>query len=170
MDRFGQSAKVVRALMVYGSNNPVDGAVLKVITRKADRIRKELGIAVPVPMDTNKVTEAILQTVLLQTGRVADGLRQATFDFGEVERDLDLAWESAKEKAKQHRTIFAQNTLKPDIVMPEWQKAVSALGGEEEVRRFVRTACERLGAPLKRLAMGCSACLPRAYLPRSGSR
>lgn len=154
VDRFGQSAKVVRALMIYGSNNPVDGAVLKVITRKAERIRQELGVAVPVPMDSNKVTEAILQTVLLQTGNVAEGLRQASFDFGEVERDLDLAWESAKEQARQHRTIFAQNTLKPEAVLPEWQKAVSALGGEEDVRRFIRTACQRLEAPLHDLGDG----------------
>jgi superfamily II DNA/RNA helicase len=89
VDRFGQPEKVVRALMIYGENNPVDGAVLKVIVRKAERIRKELGVSVPVPADTNKVTEVILQTVLLQTGRVADGLRQASFDFGRAESDLD---------------------------------------------------------------------------------
>ena len=69
VDRFGQPEKRVRVLMLYGANNPVDGAVLKVIVRKADRIRRELGVSVPVPVDTNKVTEAILQAVLLQTGR-----------------------------------------------------------------------------------------------------
>lgn len=148
VDRFGQPGKCVRALMIYGSNNPVDGAVLKVITRKAERIRKELGVAVPVPADANKVTEVILQTVLLQTGRVAEGLRQGSFDFGAVEHSLDAAWESAKERAKQTRTIFAQNTIKPDEVLPEWSKAVGALGGERDVERFVRTACERLRAPL----------------------
>ena len=30
VDRFGQPEKIVRALMIYGDNNPVDGAVLKV--------------------------------------------------------------------------------------------------------------------------------------------
>ena len=34
-DRFGQASKIVRALMLYGENNPVDGAVLRVILRKA---------------------------------------------------------------------------------------------------------------------------------------
>jgi superfamily II DNA or RNA helicase len=143
VDRFGQPEKNVRALILYGENNPVDGAVLKVIVRKAERIRKELGVSVPVPADTNKVTEAILQTVLLQSGRVADGLRQATFDFGKAEAELDMAWESAKENARQTRTVFAQARLKPDEVLPEWNKAVAALGGEEDVRRFVRQACER---------------------------
>ena len=164
VDRFGQPEKVVRALMVYGENNPVDGAVLKVIVRKAERIRKELGVSVPVPADTNKVTEVILQTVLLQTGRVADGLRQATFDFGRAESDLDTAWESAKESARQTRTVFAQARLKPEEVLPEWNKAVTALGGEEDVRRFVRQACERLGAAMEDRKDGRYR-LPAEYLP-----
>lgn len=154
VDRFGQPEKRVRALMLYGGNNPVDGAVLKVIVRKAERIRRELGVSVPVPVDTNKVTEAILQTVLLQTGRVAEGLKQGTFDFGQPEADLDAAWESAKENAKQTRTIFAQRSLKPEEVLPEWRKAVAVLGGEEDVRRFVAAACERLRAPLQPIGDG----------------
>ena len=164
VDRFGQPEKIVRALMIYGDNNPVDGAVLKVIVRKAERIRKELGIAVPVPADTNKVTEAILQTVLLQTGRVAEGLKQAAFDFGRAEADLDSAWESAKENARQTRTVFAQARIKPEEVLPEWNKAVSALGGEADVRRFVMAACERLRAPLEQRGIERFR-LPAEYLP-----
>jgi superfamily II DNA or RNA helicase len=164
VDRFGQPEKVVRALMIYGDNNPVDGAVLKVIVRKAERIRKELGIAVPVPADTNKVTEAILQTVLLQTGRVAEGLKQAAFDFGRAEADLDSAWESAKENARQTRTVFAQARIKPEEVLPEWNKAVSALGGEADVHRFVMAACERLRAPLEQRGAERFR-LPAEYLP-----
>ena len=41
--------EIVRTLMLYGENNPVDGAVLRVILRKAEKIRKELGVAVPLP-------------------------------------------------------------------------------------------------------------------------
>ena len=57
VDRFGQAAPVVRALMLYGENNPVDGAVLRVILRKAERIRKELGVSVPMPADPNQVMQ-----------------------------------------------------------------------------------------------------------------
>jgi superfamily II DNA or RNA helicase len=164
VDRFGQPEKVVRALMLYGENNPVDGAVLKVIVRKAERIRKELGVAVPVPADTNKVTEAILQTVLLQTGRVAEGLKQGTLNFGQAEADLEMAWESAKENARQTRTVFAQARLKPEEVLPEWNKAVAALGGEKDVHRFVAASCERLGAPLEERGAGHYR-LPAEHLP-----
>jgi ERCC4-related helicase len=154
VDRFGQPETRVRALMLYGGNNPVDGAVLKVIVRKAERIRKELGVSVPIPADTNRVTEAILQAVLLQTGHVEAGLRQGVLDFGHVESDLDAAWESAKENARQNRTIFAQRTLKPEEVLPEWRKAVAVLGGEDDVRRFVASACERLSVGAEPLRDG----------------
>ena len=40
VDRFGQRAKVVRTVMMYGENSMIDGAVLEVITRKAEAIRK----------------------------------------------------------------------------------------------------------------------------------
>ena len=51
---------------------------------------------------------------------------------------LETSWESAHEKARVSRTIFAQRRLRPDDVLPEWHKAVAVLGGEEDVRRFVR--------------------------------
>lgn len=147
VDRFGQSSKAVRALMLYGENNPVDGAVLKVILRKAEKIRKELGVAVPLPADNTKVVDAIMQAVLLQSGRVAEATRQLTLDFGETEIEVDSAWETARDKMS--RTVFAQRRLRPDEVLPEWRKAVAVLGGEEDVVRFVSSATERLGTPLE---------------------
>src|SRR5690606_8639236 len=147
VDRFGQSASIVRALMLYGENNPVDGAVLKVILRKAEKIRKELGVAVPLPADNTKVVDAIMRAVLLQSGKVSKATPQLTLDFGEAEAEVDAAWETARDRMT--RTVFAQKRLRPDEVLPEWRRAVAVLGGEEDVGRFVRTAAERLGAPLE---------------------
>ena len=41
--------------MIYGENNPVDGLILKVILRKAETIRRELGILVPLPDEGARV-------------------------------------------------------------------------------------------------------------------
>ena len=90
-----------------------------------------------------------MQAVLLRTGGMADAQHQLVFDFGAVERQLETSWESAHEKARASRTIFAQRRLRPDDVLPEWHKAVAVLGGEDDVRRFVRIAAERLKAPLE---------------------
>ncbi len=156
-DRFGQASPIVRALMLYGQDNPVDGAVLRVILRKAEKIRKELGVAVPLPADNNKVVDAIMKAVLLQ----GPG-RQEALDFGETEVEVDNAWEIAR--GKMTRTVFAQRRLRPDDVLPEWRKTVSILGGPDDVARFVRLSAERLGAPLH--SQNGYSRLPVGHLPK----
>lgn len=147
VDRFGQKAREVRSTMLYGEDNPVDGAVLQVILRKAESIRKELGVLVPMPDNEGKLTQALMNAVLLRKGTLN---AQSQLDlFGEPAKEIDLAWQSAKEKAKQNRSIFAQRRLKPEDVLPEWRKSAAVLGGEAEVERFVSRAAAQLGAPLQ---------------------
>ena len=160
-DRFGQASPTVRALMLYGENNPVDGAVLRVILRKAEKIRKELGVAVPLPADNSKVIDAIMQAVLLNRGRHSQA-DQMAFDFGETETEVDDAWRTAGNRMT--RTVFAQRRLTPEDVLPEWRKAVSVLGGSGDVDRFVRLSAERLGAALDRRAGYCR--MPVAHFPK----
>lgn len=147
VDRFGQKAREVRSTMLYGEDNPVDGAVLQVILRKAESIRKELGVLVPMPDNEGKLTQALMNAVLLRKGHLN---AQSQLDlFGEPAKEIDLAWQSAKEKAKQNRSIFAQRRLKPEDVLPEWRKSAAVLGGEAAVERFVSRAAAQLGAPLQ---------------------
>ena len=161
-DRFGQASETVRALMLYGENNPVDGAVLRVILRKAEKIRKELGVAVPLPADNNKVVDAIMRTVLLHDGDASLG-QQMALPLSEVEDEVEEAWQTARDKERRTRTVFAQARLRPDDVLPEWSKTLSVLGGAQDVARFVRNSSQRLGAPLDR-RNGYSR-LPIAHLP-----
>lgn len=148
VDRFGQKAREVRSTMLYGEDNPVDGAVLQVILRKAESIRKELGVLVPMPDNEGKLTQALMNAVLLRKGAPLNAQSQLDL-FGEPAKEIDLAWQSAKEKAKQNRSIFAQRRLKPEDVLPEWQKSSAVLGGEADVERFVSRATSQLGAPLQ---------------------
>ena len=148
VDRFGQKAREVRSTMLYGEDNPVDGAVLQVILRKAESIRKELGVLVPMPDDEGKLTQALMNAVLLRKGAPLNAKSQLDL-FGEPAKEIDLAWQSAKEKAKQNRSIFAQRRLKPEDVLPEWRKSAAVLGGEADVERFVSRAATQLGAPLQ---------------------
>jgi hypothetical protein len=148
VDRFGQKAREVRSTMLYGEDNPVDGAVLHVILRKAESIRKELGVLVPMPDNEGKLTQALMNAVLLRKGATTS--YQPELDlWGEPAKEIDLAWQSAKEKAKQNRSIFAQRRLKPEDVLPEWRKSTAMLGGEADVERFVSRAAAQLGAPLQ---------------------
>ena len=149
VDRFGQKVREVRTTMLFGRDNPVDGAVLHVILRKAESIRKELGVLVPMPDDEGKLTQALVGAVLLRKGSVATASRQQSLDFGQPAVAIETAWQSARERAARKRTLFAQRRLKPEDVLPEWQKTLAVLGGEDDVARFVRRAAARLGAPLE---------------------
>ena len=163
VDRFGQGSRIVRSLMLYGKNNPVDGAVLKVILRKAERIRRELGIAVPLPADDTKVIETIMKTVLLGADTQSRDWLQLglDLDLDAAEAEVDREWNVAK--LKESRTVFAQRRMRPSEVLPEWRKAMSVLGGPEDALRFVRLAAERLEAPLD--ARGGLYRLPVSHLP-----
>ena len=161
VDRFGQEKPVVRTTLLYGANNPVDGAVLEVILRKAQKIREELGVPVPLPDDGHTLTQALMRAVMLRKGKG----RQLTLDFGATTegKALDLRWRDAAENAKRNRTLFAQMRIRPDEVLVEWTKALAAIGGATEVRRFVDRALARLGAELETLKKGFKA--PLAALP-----
>ncbi len=149
VDRFGQKAREVRCTTLYGEDNPVDGAVLQVILRKAESIRKELGVLVPMPDDEGKLTQALMNAVLLRKGETVNAKSQLDL-FGAPAREIDLVWQSARERAARNRTIFAQRRLRPADVLPEWQKSAAVLGGEEDVERFVSRAAAKLGAALER--------------------
>ena len=158
VDRFGQPSRTVRATLLYGANNPVDGAVLQVILRKAARIREELGVPVPVPDEGRTLTQALLKAVLLRRG--------SSGAFGGRRRQVEMFesdWENAKEKAKKSRTVFAQRRIQPDEVLPEWHKSLAAIGGRDDVERFASRALARLGSGLEPLGRGYK--VPTAPLP-----
>ena len=148
VDRFGQPSPTVRATLLYGVDNPVDGAVLRVILRKAAAIREELGVPVPVPDEGHSLTQALLKTVLLRR-------RGGT---GAVEgRQIELFeshWEDSKEKAKRSRTMFAQRRIRSDEVLPEWRRSLAAIGDRDDVQRFASRALARLGSGLEALGRG----------------
>ncbi len=150
VDRFGQKEPEVRCTMLYGQDNPVDGFILNVILKKADAIRKELGVLVPMPEDEQRINQALIKAALLKRNRIKTD--QMAFDFGDLGVDLkpiESQWHDALERAKANRTVFAQRRLKPEEVLPEWRRQLTVLGGENDVERFVRNASSRLNSPLE---------------------
>ncbi len=149
VDRFGQECPIVWCTMLYGEDNPVDGFILNVILRKAESIKNELGVLVPIPDDDKSVRKALVQAALLKDKVVNNNANY--FDFGDDEtnaivRGANLKWNDAFEKAKKNRTIFAQNSLKPDDVYPEWEKTRDALGDSESVEKFCTETLNRFHA------------------------
>lgn len=155
IDRYGQTAPVVKCILLYGDDNPVDGSVLQVLIRKAVKIHKTLGVTVPVPMDSNNIQKTIFQS-LFEYERV--GKQLTIFDLMSDQSspmaEIHKEWDRAVDKEKENRTRFAQRAIKPADVQAELIESDQILGTEKDVERFVQSACEKLGTSLIKTKYG----------------
>jgi hypothetical protein len=165
VDRYGQPSEVVRASLIYGNNNPVDGAVLAVILRKAESIRRELGVTVPIPDDDRTITQALMKAVMLRRTEFTGQTELFEYQQLDEAKALDVRWTRLAEKAKRNRTVFAQRRIKPEEVLPEWERMQSALGSQQDVQRFVTRSLARLDAGLEPLNRGAR--VPLGALPET---
>ncbi len=169
VDRYGQPRPTVKTVLLYGQDNPIDGAVLDVLIRKAHRIHKTLGISVPLPVNSEAVVEAVLKSLFLR-GRPTGQL--TLFDMPTTIENLHREWDRAAEREKESRTRFAQRAIKPDEVVQELRETDEVLGDPAAVERFVRAACERLNGPLQSVKGGWlvnPAALPLSVRERLGA-
>lgn len=156
VDRFGQPREIVRAQTIYGADNGIDGIVLDVLIRKHDKIRRDLGISVPVPAQSDEVLSALLEGAVMR----GSGYEQLAFDFDLEDagvKDFDAEWESSAEKEKQSQTMFAQRTIRPDEVKEAMDAARRSLGEPGDVSGFVADALTELGALLSTTHNGFTA-------------
>src|SRR5215210_5688588 len=103
VDRYGQARPQVRTILYFGEDNRVDGAIMRVLLRKAEAIRKSLGVSVPVPADTTKVLEAVFEALFLCGGRDP---RQLTLQFEGADQrlqEIDQLWKSAADREQRSR-------------------------------------------------------------------
>lgn len=149
VDRFGQASEKVRVLTYYSIDNQIDGIVLEVLIRKHKTIRHSLGISVPVPIDTNAVTEAIFEGLLLREKARGDQT-QLLLDFIKPQKQaLDIEWDNAADREKRSRTMFAQDAIQRAVV-EEVSEVISniknAIGNSEDVEQFTIDALRLHGA------------------------
>ncbi len=150
VDRYGQTHPVVKAIRYFSPDSPVDGVVLEVLLNKAREIHRALGTHVPVPDESETVTEALVNALFLRRRSTADeGLKQLEFDFGDSPvEEMHRRWELDAQREKLNRTRFAQRALKPDEVRKELEAADAVLGDPDGVRDFVLSAAQRIGLPI----------------------
>ncbi|MFA6954307.1 MAG: helicase-related protein [Thermoanaerobaculia bacterium] len=147
IDRYGQKAEKVRVVMYYGTDNQIDGVVLRVLLKKHKAIRNTLGISVPVPVDTDQVVKAIFESILIKHD---DAPQQMLAGFEQHFRDEEKAlfdeWERTADREKTSRTRFAQRTIKVAEVAAELESSRQAIGSSLDLSRFVRDAFSASGA------------------------
>ena len=151
VDRYGQRlSPQVKAVLLYGEDNPVDGAVIKVLLEKAREIYKTLGTHVPVPEESESVMQAVINALFLK-GKGEDLRQKELFDYASLPpvKKFHQKWDLSRERERINRTRFAQRALKPEEVKRELEATDQVLGDPEAVKNFVLSAAKRLGLDLR---------------------
>jgi superfamily II DNA or RNA helicase len=148
VDRYGQKSPKVRAVRYWGQDNPVDGAVLRVLLEKADRIRNTLGTHVPVPENDPTVVEALVHALFFERQRLGGTQLALGLEYPQVQ-ELHRKWDLDARREQQSRTRFAQHALKPEEVARELEATDQVLGDPAAVRNFVLLACQKVGLPVR---------------------
>ena len=146
VDRYGQAKKTVRTGLLYGTNSPIDLVVLRVLIEKARTIRQRLGISVPVPVESDQVVQAVIDSVLLHDRARGDQLRLALEHPGVSA--LHEQMDQSAERERRRRGHYAQAQIDPDAVRREVDAVRRAIGTPDDVRRFVGDAIQRFNGQL----------------------
>ncbi|MBI5603178.1 MAG: DEAD/DEAH box helicase [Deltaproteobacteria bacterium] len=153
VDRFGQRSLKVKACLLYGAGNPIDGIVLDVLLRKVREIKRATGINVPFPEDSQSIIDTITQALLLNPDRQIERKRnqqQIEFDFGDFEEaaaakvKVTRKIDEAAEREKVSRSIFAQNVIKDKEIEADLREMDEAIGDPKAVEEFVTSTLNNL--------------------------
>ena len=154
VDRFGQQASEVKVCLLYGTDNPIDGIVLDVLLRKVREIRKDIGINVPFPEDSQSIIDTITQSLLLNPDRHIQTRKQpqqgTLFDFSDFTEVVDAKeritrkLDEAVDREKASHSIFAQNAIKSHEIEQDLRTVDEAIGDPGAVKVFVIRALEDL--------------------------
>jgi len=153
IDRFGQRASMVEVILLYGSNNPIDGVVLDVLLRKAKEIRKETGISIPFPENSASVMEAVTNAILLKPQVKIKQLSHqlSIFEADEITAEKNKvakAFEEAEKREMLSRSIFAQNSIAASEIEQDLKDVDEAIGDVKAVESFVVEALRFMGVQL----------------------
>jgi len=161
VDRFGQTAESVKAYLLFGRDNPVDGLVLGVILEKVRQIRRDRGITVPFPEDSRTVLDTVAKALLFNPDRsvkaISDKnqLKLGLDDFAEAREAEIRITHKIEEAAKREdatRSLFAQHSIKAEELETDLHEADAAIGDVAAVERFVTgTLTELLGVQVDRI-------------------
>jgi superfamily II DNA or RNA helicase len=152
IDRFGQKSTEVKASLLYGKDNPIDGVVLDVLLRKAREIHRNTGYTVSFPEDSQTIMDAVLTAVLVKPNIALRAINQTELDFGEMpevtekKKAVGEVYDRAVEREKATRSIFAQHAIKADEIEKDLKETDEAIGDVQAVEAFFLASMRYFGA------------------------
>lgn len=155
IDRFGQTEPEVSIFTLFDEeNNPVDKIIMKVLYRKQEQIRKNLGIYIPIADNDSSLMENIMEEIIVLDTK-QKFIHQPTLfdfeDFTETTEEHELRLQRAVEIEKKSHTYFAHNTkaMNPTRLVESLNEAKKVIGDVNDTRDFVVSELRHAGINVK---------------------
>lgn len=155
IDRFGQTEPEVSIFTLFDEeNNPVDKIIMKVLYRKQEQIRKNLGIYIPIADNDSSLMENIMEEIIVLDTK-QKFIHQPTLfdfeDFTETTEEHELRLQRAVEIEKKSHTYFAHNTkaMNPTRLVESLNEAKKVIGDVNDTRDFVVSELLHAGINVK---------------------
>lgn len=140
VDRFGQMAPEIKTYVLYGEDNAMDTFVLEVLIKKVREIQKTIGVSINIGENSKSVMSEAAQRILFDSNTAA-GSQQKLFADQTVTNDLELA----RKKGENLRSIFAHESIDPELIKKDLEEVDEAIGDANTVANFVVNGVTQLG-------------------------
>lgn len=145
IDRFGQTSPEVLISTLHSKNNPVDDIVLNILYKKQEKIRRQLGVYLPIADNDATLMETIMERIVkMKAPSQPEYLQQSLFDDDpewkrQLEEEQELQLKRMEENEKISHTYFAHNNkqMDPTHLAASLREAKAVIGGVEDTRDFV---------------------------------
>ena len=105
---------------------------------------------IPVPVESEQVVQAIVDSVLLRRPDRAQQLHMPLDLDDPRVNSLHAEWDRAAEREGKTRARFAQDGINPEEVQRELKELEPALGSTDDVHDFVANAIQRFNGELRK--------------------
>jgi superfamily II DNA or RNA helicase len=142
VDRFGQNALVVKTYVLYGEDNDMDNFVLDVLIKKVREIQKSIGVSIVIGENSKSMMAEAAKRILFNE-KSKDPIQQKL--FVDTENLVTNELEVARRKGENLRSIFAHESINPEIIKKDLEEVDEAIGNSEAVTTFVCGGVQNLG-------------------------
>lgn len=122
----------------------MDKFILEVLIRKVREIQRSIGVTIPIG-ENNKSLMAELTQKILKTKSEVEQLQLFKDDQVRINQEL----EKAREKGKNLRSIFAHESVDPQMIIKDLEEVKEAIGDIKTVEDFVIHALGILGVVVR---------------------
>lgn len=146
VDRFGQTAKLIKTYLLRGVNNPMDDFIMDVLITKVRDIQRSTGVSITIGENSKSLMTEAARKILFDVS-VAQGVQQRLFK--ESEETITAELENAKLKAEKIKSVFAQDAIDPVSIQQDLQEVDEAIGDMQTVAGFVLHTVQHFGGSWK---------------------